>query len=181
MGLPAGSHCVRLCSQTALGDEGEVTVNCFSPHVGTDERAADRYLSVHWLEYFGHGSFSECLKKLRAFLLNSQVPRERKPTTNGKLAVLPCDQLILMAQQEVQIEIQVHHEPRVANVATSIEVSPEGEIRYGIAPQQALTLGLNLDPHSGIHTLPEAAAHQLAVQQYLVSNVVYVEPGRIPT
>ena len=77
------------------------------------------------------------------------------------------------------MKIAFEHEPRIPNVATSIEITPGGEVRFGIAPAQGKANGLALDPHSGLFTLPEEAAHQLAVQQFLASQVVHSEPGLI--
>lgn len=36
------------------------------------------------------------------------------------------------------------------------------------------------DPHSGIYTFPTRGAESLAVQQFLLSRVVHVEPGKVP-
>jgi len=180
MGLPQGSHGVRLCSFSALDENGDLTVACFTPHPATDERPAELYLSLHWLEYLGLGSFPECLARLRAYLLASPYPKERKPTTKGKVAVMCCEDVVSQAALELQIGIDFAHEPRLPNVATSIEVSEQGQItRFGIAPQQAAELGQTLDPHCGLYTLPEEAAHQLAVQQFLVSTVIHTELGRL--
>lgn len=178
MPLPSGSHSVRLCQFSLLGDDGEITSTCFTPHEGRDERPADRYLSVHWLEYLGCGPIPDCLAALRTFLLTSPHPGERKPTCKGKLAVLDCDRTRAKAFAQVQTELEFKHVPRVETAATSIEVSPEGEVTMGVArAQQAMDAGLALDPHSGIFTMPDAAAHELAVQLFLSSQVVHAEPG----
>jgi hypothetical protein len=88
MALPTGAHTVRICPHSLLADNGEITATCFEPHLGSDTRHADGFLSVHWLEYLGVGSFPECLERLRNYLLNSPYPKEFKPTRQGKLAVL---------------------------------------------------------------------------------------------
>lgn len=180
MPLPVGSHAVRLCYQSALGDNGEVTADCFVPHAGTDERPADRYLSVHWLEYLGQGSITECLQRLREFLLQSTIPGERKPTRHGKLAVLACDRVSRMAVEEILFEITFRHVPRVPTAASGVEIAPDGSVRFGIANEQATQFNLALDPHSGLFSLPESAAHEVAVQQFLASQVVHSAPGRLP-
>ncbi len=177
MHLPDGSHVVRVCSFSALGPNGEVTADCFVPHPGTDHRPADRYLSVHWLEYLGVGNHAESLARLRAYLRNSPVASEYRPTAKGRLAVLSCDAVLASAMDDVQVEFAFRHQPRLPNVATSIEVSADGQLTVGVAQQQATAEGLALDPHSGLFTLPEAAAHQLAVQQFLASKATYTEPG----
>jgi hypothetical protein len=164
-----------------LGDQGEITADCFVPHQGSDSRPADRYLSVHWLEYLGRGSNTDCLAALRAFLMESQIPAERRPTRNGKLAMLACDPVCHSAPLEVQIEVNFEHQPRTEPpVATSIEITPAGELRIGVALEQVVAdPTLALDPHSGLFTLPEEAAHQLAVQAFLASKVIHTEPGRL--
>jgi hypothetical protein len=64
--------------------------------------------------------------------------------------------------------------------ATSIEIAPDGTVRYGVAlEQQAGAPHLLLDPHSGLFTLPEEAAHQLAVQQFLASQVIHSEQAKV--
>ena len=177
--LPVGSHAVRLCYQSGLGDNGEVTADCFVPHAGTDERPGDRYLSVHWLEYLGRGPIADCLQRLRDFLLTSKIPGERKPTRHGKLAVLSCDRVSQTALEEVLLEITFWHVPRLPASASGVEIASDGSVRFGIAHEQAAEFNLPLDPHSGLFTLPEAAAHEVAVQQFLASQVVRLEPGRL--
>lgn len=178
MPLPAGSHVVRLCGASQLGDAGEITADCFVPHAGTDDRPADRYLSVHWLEYLSAGLMAANVSTLRQYLLNSPYSRERKPTRNGKLAVLSCDRVVSDAMGTVQIAIDFDHMPRFEHpVASGIEISESGEVRMGVAVYQAKTHALGLDPHSALHTLPAEGAHQLAVQQFLAGQVVYSEPG----
>jgi hypothetical protein len=176
--LPPGSHAARLCYQASLGDNGEVTAACFKPHEGTDERPADRYLSVHWLEYFGRGELSPLLQSLREFLAASTIPRERHPTRNGRLAVLACDAVVAAAHANAIAEVQFRHEPRVQNAASGISLAPDGTVSIGVDRDAAALAGLPLDPHSGIHTVPLEAAHELAFMDLLVSNVVRVEPGK---
>lgn len=176
--LPDGSHAVRLCVMSTLGDDGEITAACFFPHKGTDLRAADRYLSVHWLEYLGGVEVSGRLQVLRDFLLNSTIPGERKPTAKGKLAVLACDQVVAQAPQVMQVEVRFAHEPRTANPASGVSISPDGVVTIGVDVPLALASGQSLDPHSGLFTFPEEASHQLAVQQFLVAQVFHTEPGR---
>ena len=178
MSLPSGSHCVRLCSKSTLGDDDEVTVACFQPHPGTDHRPADNYLSVHWLEYLGLGTIPNCLASLRAFLLASTIPGERRPTSQGKLAVINCEQATGAALAEIQLVIDFKHEPRLQPAARGYEVLADGAIQMGLAPVQAVTHGIAIDPHCGMYTLPEAEAHRLAVQQYFVSQVIHIEPGK---
>lgn len=186
MPLPEGSHAVRVCPGAALGDGGEITPDCFAPHTGTDTRPADRYLSVHWAEYLGRGPLFDCLARLRAYLQNSPIPREFTLKVSGKLAVLPCDLTARNAILEVQTQVDFQHAPRVERLdggvraATSIEIAPDGTVRYGVAPEQKESRpDLLLDPHSGLFTLPEAAAHQLAVQQFLASQVVHIEQAKL--
>lgn len=182
MALPEGSHAVRICPFSSLGDGGEVVSTSFVPHPGKDERAADRYLSVHWLEYLGLGDFGVCLARLRHYLLNSSpYPSEFKPTAKGKLAVLNCDEVSeTAAQADLNAKIDFLHMPRSENVASSIRVHPDGKLEIGVAQDQAAQTGETLDPHSGLFTLPEEAAHQLAVQQHLARSVAYTEPGILP-
>lgn len=177
--LPNDSHAVRLCAKATLGDDGEIAATCFFPHMGTDQRAADRYLSVHWLEYLGGVGILGRLQILRDFLLNSTILGERKPSANGKLAVLSCDQVVAQAPQELQVEVRFAHEPRTANPASGVSISPDGVVTIGVDMPLALASGQSLDPHSGHFTLPEEAAHQLAVQQFLAAQVVHTEPGRL--
>ena len=177
--LPRGSHAVRLCNQASLGDNGEITAACFKPHEGTDERPADRYLSVHWLEYFGRGELIPLLLSLREFLAASTIPRERRPTRHGRLAVLACDAVIAAAEADAIAEVQFRHEPRIPNVAPGIIVALDGTVSIGVDRDAAAQAGQQLDPHSGIHTVPLEAAHELAFMDLLVSNVVHVEPGRM--
>ena len=179
MVLPNGSHAVRLCVMSNLGDDGEITVACFFPHKGTDLRAADRYLSVHWLEYLGGVGMPGRLQVLRDFLLNSTIPGERKPAAKGRLAVLSCDQVVAQARIELHVNVQFAHEPRTANPAPGVSISPDGVVTTGVDMPLALASGQSLDPHSGHFTLPEEAAHQLAVQQFLAAQVVHTEPGRL--
>jgi len=179
MPLPAESHTVRICSATRLGDNGEVLSTCFAPHVGSDLRTADGYLSVHWLEYLGRGTFPECLARLREYLLNSPVAGEYKPSRKGKLAVLHCETVSQSTLQNLNVPIDFAHMPRLDNVASSISVTEDGKVVIGVAPEQAANNGQALDPHSGLFTIPEEAAHQLAVQQQLARLVVHSEPGII--
>ena len=179
MVLPDGSHTVRVCGLSTLGDDGEVTAAAFFPHLGTDTRAADRYLSVHWLEYLGQNSIPNCLQTLRQFLLNSTIPNERKPTARGKLAVLDCDSVKTVAPQVVQVAIEFVHEPRTTNPAPGVSIAEDGFISVGVQVTSALADGYSLDPHSGLFTLPAEAAHQLAVQQFLARQVVHSELGRL--
>lgn len=178
MPLPSGSHCVRLCSKSTLGDDDEVTVACFQPHQGTDQRPADNYLSVHWLEYLCTGTVPISLASLRAFLLTSTIPGERRPSSQGKLAVINCEQATSSAMREIQLVIDFKHEPRLQPAAQGYEVVADGAIQMGLARVQAATHGTAIDPHSGMYTLPEAEAHRLAVQQFFVSQVIHTEPGK---
>ena len=179
MPLPAGSHCVRICPQATLGDDDEIAATCFVPHKGADQRPADNYLSMHWLEYLGLGLFPACLNALRDYLRTSTFPREFQPSRKGKLAVLPCDPTIQAGLAEMALALDFKHVPRVAQVAPGFEILDSGEMLVGIAPEQAAELGLRLDPHSGLFTLPEEESHRLAVQQFFASKVIHSEPGKL--
>lgn len=179
--LPPGSHSVRICSQANLGDNGQITADCFTLHPGTDSRPADRYLSVHWLEYFGSHAVAHGVQLLREFLLSSKVPGERKPSRNGRLAVLSCDSTCEQSLEAVGINISFRHIPRnEANAAPAVTISPDGVVSIAAAHAAATESGQVLDPHSGVFTLPEQAPLELAVQQFLASQVVHSEPGLSP-
>lgn len=186
MGLPEGSHCVRLCGQSGLGDNGEIVASVFAPHEGNELRPPDHYLSVHWLEYLVDGQYSECLAELRQYLLHSPIKNERPPTKNGRLAVIHCSSIAVKLLEEFGHVASVSHMPRleshvppVASIAPGLTIDEEGTVTYGLAIQQAEgKVDVGLDPHSGIFMAPEEAARTLAVQQLLASLVVYTEPGR---
>jgi hypothetical protein len=181
MPLPRGSHCVRICPKNSLQD-GEISADCFVPHEGTDTRPIDRYLSVHWLEYLGAREFSVALQRLRDYLQNSPFSPEFKPTAQGKMAVLPCDQVVsAAAEEDLQLAIEINHVPRLnPGCATGIETGEDGVVRDGVAYEQvAQDPTLLLDPHSGIFTLPEEAAFAFAVQAFLAQQVIYSEPGKL--
>lgn len=165
MRLPDAAGVARLCGQSALGSNGEVTESCFIPRPG------ERYLSVHWLEYLGAGPLQDQLIALRTYLAASPVQGERRPTRNGKIAVLRAGALHEESLDAVMVAIECRHVPRIAHA--TVQVTPEGVIVRPAAGANAS------DPHSGIYTLPQEAAHELAVQQFLVSRVVYAEVGRV--
>lgn len=94
------------------------------------------------------------------------------------MAVLNCDEVSrTSALEDLNVPIDFLHMPRSDNVASGIRLHPDGTLEIGVAQQQAAQTGESLDPHSGLFTLPEEAAHQLAVQQHLARSVVYTEPG----
>ena len=175
--LPSGSHTGRLCGASSLGNDGEVTAACFKPRLGTDHRPGERYLSVHWLEYLGPSELGLMLDRLRRYLGNSPISGERKPTRNGRIAVVPCDSVTNQAHLSLMVEASFRHEPRAKNVAPGTRIGPSGELVVGADEDTATKAGQILDPHSGLYTFPEEASHELAFQDLLAASVTYSEPG----
>ena len=99
------------------------------------------------------------------------------PTRNGRIAVLPCDSVVVQARLSLMIEASFQHEPRVDNVAPGTRVGHGGEVVVGADEVAATKEGQILDPHSGLYTFPEEASHELAFQDLLAASVTHSEPG----
>lgn len=177
--LPLGSTVARLCYKSSLGSNGEITASCFKLHLGSDQRPADTYLSVHWLEYLGSGDLAAKLALLREYLLNSPIEGERRPPPTGRLAVLECDGAAVTIDAAKLATVEFQHVPRAPNVAPGTAPDESGSLVVGVDRAAASAAGLVLDPHSGLFTVPTEAAHELAFQDLLAAAVVYSEPGRL--
>jgi len=97
-------------------------------------------------------------------LEHSQFEKEFKPTAKGKLAVLRVGELVDFTKDGKTTGFVCKHMPREKN-------GPKFGEQYDFR-----TAGF--DPHSGIFTLPLEGAELLAVQQYLISKIIYSEPGK---
>ena len=177
MDLPPDCHVVRLCGAASLGSDGEVTAAAFKPHLGNETRAADTDLSVHWLEYLGEGTHSECLQRLRAFINEASIPGERKLSPKGVMAVLNVDR-IQTASRSLDFNTAVRHMPRINPCEPGLWTDDEHVDHIGVNVEAAKEGGLGIDPHSGICTMPQEAIREFAFQAMLADQVVHSEPCR---
>jgi hypothetical protein len=127
----------------------------FSPNPG------EIYLSVHWLEYFHPlDSFPTALARLRDFLLSNPAPQVR-PQKSGKLAVLQVGSIHRWGRNH----FRCRHVPMC---------TPAFRTGVGQSPKDP-----KFDPHSAIFAFPWKGPEALAVQQYLLSKVLYSEQGKL--
>lgn len=155
--IDSSNHIVRIAKPKHV-DGGELTPQAFEPV--KDEG----YLSVHWLEYFGAQDRDTGLAALRQFLLVSPF-NDFKPQQKGRLAVIQVTALRPFGRIPRRITFHCRHVPRTARYLRS------GHGRPYIAP--------GFDPHAGVFAMPLSGARLLAVQQYLLSRVSHVAPGKI--
>lgn len=156
--IPRHQHIVRVCKPKYVED-GEIIPQAFEPKVG------EFYLSVHWLEYFQKGvSFQEGFDRLRDFLASSALG-DLKPQKKGKLAALRVGCLGDSREEGIRVNFKCKHAPRVGRPWLKA-----GEGHLCTEP--------GFDPHSGIYTFPWKGAEQLAVQQFLLSKVIYEEVAK---
>lgn len=152
--IPSGNHVVRICKPKYV-QNGEITPQAFEPV--EDEG----YLSVHWLEYMdGPQPLPTAFDRLRDFLMQSRF-QDLKPQKSGRLAALRAGEL---GSSPEQVRFVCKH---VARERPEIR---DGRGRGFDEP--------GYDPHSGVYSLPWKGAELLAVQQYLLSKVVYHEAGK---
>jgi hypothetical protein len=132
----------------------------FSPRPG------ESYVSVHWLEYLQPVStMASSFEALRLFMTSSSHP-ELKLQKSGRLAAVRVADL-----QGYRVESRrwsglfCRHVPRVWNAYRS--------------GQGRLMTDMRFDPHSGLYTVPWQGPESLAVQQFLLSKVVHIEPSKV--
>jgi hypothetical protein len=148
---------VRICKPKHV-QKGEVTPQAFEPVKN------EQYLSVHWLEYFQDDSpFHESFDRLRDFLVSSPF-KDLKPQKDGRLLALSVGGLSDFRKGNKLVRFKCKHVPRV---------KPWLKIGHN---HSADTPGF--DPHSGVYAMPWSGAELLAVQQYLLSKVIYQESGK---
>lgn len=132
-----------------------------------EPRPNEKYLSVHWLEYFRpFDNFPAAFERLRAFLNQSRF-QEVRPQQEGRMVALRVGSLRLHVRGLRLLGFSCRHCPRdgAANAYAT-----------GHGKQISDTL---FDPHSGVYTMPWKGPELMAVQQYLLSRVVHTEVGKI--
>ncbi len=152
--IPSEHHVVRICKPKYV-QNGEIIPQAFEPVKN------EGYLSVHWLEYIDDAqTLPSAFDKLRDFLVSSRF-NDIKPQKSGRLAALCSGDL---ETRHERVRFVCKHVPR-----------EEPDLPNGKGHQFA---DPGYDPHAGVYTLPWSGAEQLAVQQYLLSKVVYHEAGK---
>lgn len=152
--IPSQHHVIRICRPKHI-QNGQITPQAFEPV--KDEG----YLSVHWLEYLNDDKdLPTGLDNLRNFLTTSRFG-DLKPQKTGKLAALLAGGF---DAPPGAVRFKCKHVPR-----------EKPALLDGCGHQ---TTDHGFDPHAGAYTLPWKGAELLAVQQYLLSKVVYHEPAK---
>ncbi len=158
--IPRGHRVARYCRKKFV-HEGEITPQAFEPRKG------ETYLSVHWLEYLTNkNQHAHALLDLRTFLATNTRFTEMKLEAKGMLAVLDATSVRGYRRGWDLVLLACRHAPRCMPFR-----------RYRGAACAANEPGF--DPHSAIYSMPWRGAERLAVQQYLLSKVVYSEAGKI--
>lgn len=153
--IPPSHHIVRICKPKYV-QNGEITPQAFEPIKDED------YLSVHWLEYLnGDKDLAAGFDNLRAFLTVSRF-NDLKPQKTGRLAALLAGGFA--APPAVGVRFKCKHVAREQPCLSDGRGHQNTESGF--------------DPHAGVYTLPWKGAELLAVQQYLLSKVIYHEPAK---
>lgn len=158
-GVPRGHRVVRYCRKKYVQD-GQIIPQAFDPRKG------EAYLSVYWVEYLTNKKQpAHVLLDLRTFIDTHSRFDEMKLERKGALAILDAASLRGYWKGWVLVMLRCKHAPRCRPY-----------LRFSGEASAPVTSGF--DPHSAIYSMPWRGAERLAVQQYLLSRVVYSEPGK---
>ncbi len=99
--IPNDDHVSRYCKPSVINSIGQPMASAFSP------RQDETYLSVNWLEYFGHPDLDVAIDRVRAVFQK----KDYRVVRNGRFAVLNVGAVKTAAHEATGPALQVEHLP----------------------------------------------------------------------